>query len=293
MSDFSLSTPASSIDVLCSSVEVAPVALFPESTSSVASTSVLVLPSSDATSNQSLPTPIPRAADQVLSINLDTKLLTLSEYSTHGEVLNWVSQCSHPRFNGLNHLNFITLGGKRWVDMKVSTSTTLPRNSEGVVDWQSFDRDIFCKSLLAAVSDVSSGLVLDKNLTEKVKAFSVDFDLQKQSVEDRTCFALLTLESEFPFATSTEQAACYALLVKKLPDRWKTLYENCPSITPEILLVVKPATITDFTIGLLQMCRVGRNFFRVAESFGAEITYSAATKCSSVDGTRIQKRGAP
>ena len=220
MSDFSLSTPSSSIDVLCSSVEVAPVALFPpESTSSVAPTSVLVLPSPDATLNQSLQKPTPRVIDQVLSINLDTKLLTLNEHSTHSEVLVWVSQCSHPRFNGLDHLNFITRSAKIWVDMKFSTSTTLPRNTKGVVDWQSFDRDFFCQSLLAAVSDVSSGLVIVKLLIGNVKEFSVNINLQDQTVEDKTCFAPRTLEAEFPFATPAEQATCYALLVKKLPEK--------------------------------------------------------------------------
>ena len=233
-----------------------------------------------------------RASEKMLSINVDTKLITLVEHSTHGQVLAWVNQISHPKFNGLDHLDYITQSCKLWVDMKMSTSTTFPRTSEGLVDLRSFDRTLFCSSLLSAVSDVSSGLVIDKNLIEKVKAFSIEFDLEKSIVEERTCMALLTLESEYPFATAAELAECYLLLVKKLPDKWKALYERCPFMNNDIHPVQRTSNISDFTVGLLKICRIGRSIFRVAESFGAGTVYSASTKCSSTDGSRIQKRAA-
>ena len=292
MSDPSLATPLPSLDVSCSSVEVAPVALFPAefTVSSASSDSSVVLPSSNANSTQAPKRVTSRNSEGIVSINLDTKLYTIEPQCSHADALVWVNQVSHPRFSGFSFEDYISAKGKIWVDMKMSSSTTLPRDDSGDVPWRTFSTELFCASLLAVLSDSSTGLVIDKSLIEKVKAFTIKFDLQNSTTEEETCYSLRLLASEYPFSTTEEQAECFALLMKKLPEKWKVLYLTHPSILSDKNLVLRSTNIHDFTIGLLQMCKVGRSFFRVAEQFGASITYSAHTRCTSNDGSRIQKR---
>ena len=301
MSDQSISTPFNTGDSMCSSGGVAPMALFPDSTSSVTSSSESALPPSTSVAGAATSVisalPVARSSnssDSVVSINIDTKLLTLEERCNLETARVWIRQCSHPQFGGLNFVEYISPSGKLWIDMKMSANTTLPRNTNGIVEWRTFTREKFCESLLEVLSDKTTGLVIDKPSIDQDKIFKVVFEMKTLQSEDETCFQLRLLQDQFPFAAAEELALCYAMLVKKLPEKWKALFESPPAIHPNTNRALKTADLCDFTENLQQMCRVGRNFFRIAESFGAEIAYGPETRCSSIDGTRTaQKRPAP
>jgi transposase InsO family protein len=275
---------------------VTPVTLWSDNASSVPVTGIAELSNQLAVSQiHTPPLVLPRAplGDSIVSINLDKKTIILEESFGKDQMQLWVRQVRHPHFQNLDHHDFISESGKRWINMSIQLSTTLDRNAAGDVDWKILDKETLCVALIAMVSDVTTGLAADKTLLEKVKAFVVTFDLESINAVNDCCFKLATLHDEHALSsTAAEQAECYSILVKKLPDKWKSHYENPPCFQSDSVLKIKGSTIIHFTTLLLQMNRLARSVLRMAESLGATIGYSAATRCSSSDGTRIQKRNA-
>ena len=141
--------------------DVAPVALFsPEPPSSVQVAVGLAevaslgasLPAADSTTMQRLST----FGDGSVSINVDTKYLTLSEMSTIEDVRRWVDQVKSPTFKYMNHMDCITSVGKLWILNKFEASSAIMHDGNGSTNWKSFDVEQFCTALLGVMSDVST-----------------------------------------------------------------------------------------------------------------------------------------
>ena len=92
------------------------------------------------------------------------------------------------------------------------------------------------------------------------------------------------------YGNKADQKECYTLLVKKLSDRWKEQYKSPPLLHGDTLLPFMENSVGDFIRNLSQMLITIRKNFRATEAAGGIITYRPHTRCSSVDGDRIQKR---
>ena len=123
---------------------------------------------------------VPIAKSQpVVSINVDTtKTFSFEKSFLLPDVIRWVQQVRDPKCTHMNHLHLITPSGCLWINMKFSTSSKVPRSSAGIVEWKTWDREFLCDQLLTAFSDIVQGFCLETSIVDKVKAFSISFDLR-------------------------------------------------------------------------------------------------------------------
>ena len=110
------------------------------------------LPAPDSTTMQR----IPPFGDGSVSINVDSKYLTLSEMATMDDVRRWVEQVKSPIFKFMNHMDYITSVGKLWIRNKFEASSAIMHDGSGSTNWESFNVDQYCVALLGVMSDVST-----------------------------------------------------------------------------------------------------------------------------------------
>ena len=111
---------------------VTPVALFsPEPPSSVlAAVGLAEVASLEASLSASEPMTmqrLPTFGEGIVSLNVDTKYLTLSETATIEEVRSGVDQVLSPTFKILKHKDYITTIGKLWIRNKFGASSARKR----------------------------------------------------------------------------------------------------------------------------------------------------------------------
>ena len=157
----------------------------------------------------------------VVSINVDTtKTFSFEKSFLLPDVIRWVQQVRDPKCTHMNHLHLITPSGCLWINMKFSTSSKVPRSSAGIVEWKKWEREFLCDQLLTAFSDIVQGFCLETSIVDKVKAFSISFDLRDNlsNLEEASCFKLLALVDSHPAITKAEDQECFNILFKKLPE---------------------------------------------------------------------------
>ena len=139
------------------------------------------------------------------------------------------------------------------------------------------------------MSDVSTGNARAMSYPDRLKLLKLEFDLQYVKVEDVCFLVLRQLDIAYGSLDRKEQSECYILLVKKLPNKWKELYKTPPLLAGDTVLLFTENCVGDF---IRNMSQIRKCLSSASEAAGASIVYSAATRCSSIDGDRIQKRTA-
>ena len=91
-------------------------------------------------------------------------------------------------------------------------------------------REFLCDELLTAFSDIVQGFCLETSIVDKVKAFSISFDLRDNlsNLEEASCFKLLALVDSHPAITKAEDQECFNILFKTLPEEWQKLFLEPP-----------------------------------------------------------------
>ena len=163
-----------------------------------------------------------------LHISVDSKSIMFDTDFERAETTEWVRQVSSINFQMLDHRDFITVDGALYIDMLFSMEEPDIDLLGVKKPWREQDRKAFCKRLLLAMSDISSGRAMEMSFLEKIKAFEVAFDLAPNglSIEKKTCLQLHKLVDNHTFITAAEDKAAYDLLYGKLTEKWKSCYDR-------------------------------------------------------------------
>ena len=185
-----------------------------------------------------------------LHISVDSKSIMFDTDFERAETTEWVRQVSSINFQMLDHRDFITVDGALYIDMLFSMEESDIDLLEVKTPWREQDRKAFCKRLLLAMSDISSGRAMEMSFLEKIKAFEVAFDLAPNglSIEKKTCLQLHKLVDNHTFITAAEDKAAYGLLYGKLTEKWKSCYDRSKLFLERS--DIGTSTVKDFTIHL-------------------------------------------
>ena len=257
------------------------------------SSSTVMAPDEAISNAQSLATgsvsPIAKS-QPVVSINVDTtKTFSFEKSFLLPDVIRWVQQVRDPKCTHMNHLHLITPSGCLWINMKFSTSSKVPRSSAGIVEWKTWDREFLCDQLLTAFSDIVQGFCLETSIVDKVKAFSISFDLRDNlsNLEEASCFKLLALVDSHPAITKAEDQECFNILFKKLPEEWQKLFLEPPHFSGQVILPTSNNSISDFTIRLLSAMQAGRRIIQTMRRFGVDPNYNHNSRLNTSLVARI------
>ena len=93
----------------------------------------------------------------------------------------------------MKYTDYITAMEKFWIQNRFEASSALPHDAAGSTNWEDFDVHNFCNALVEVISYASTGKSRAISFQERIKAFRIEFDLQFDSVEDKSLLAVRML----------------------------------------------------------------------------------------------------